>query len=221
MALLSTLAHIESIAILPRSPALNPTPTAGDLYALFPAGRDRPGLTPVAPEEMPEPYRSLLVHTHHMTVTVEGFYGQPVTVTVLDAVRRGEVYGRKILLSLKETREVVQFGIIEVDLAALSEHVRAEIVAGKTPLGRVLIQNDVLRSIRPLGFYRVELDAAMCLWFGLREPQTTYGRLGVIFTGDRPAIEVLEILAPVSRGATDAPLDFVQSQTNKSSGPLR
>ena len=92
----------------------------------------------------------------------------------------------------------MQFGMIEVDLAALSEHVRAEIVAGKTPLGRVLIENDVLRSIRPIGFYRAELDAAMCTWFGLKEPQMTYGRLGVIFTGNRPAIEVLEILAPVS-----------------------
>jgi len=26
---------------------------------------------------------------------------------------------------------------------------------------------------------------------------TTYGRLGVIYTGDRPAVEVLEILAPI------------------------
>ena len=183
---------------------MKPIPTADDLYALFPAGTDRPGLTPVSPEEMPEPYRSLLVHTHHMTVTVEGFYGQPVTVAVLDHVRCGDVYGRKILLSLKETGEVVQFGMIEVDLAALSEHVRAEIVAGKTPLGRVLIENDVLRSIRPLGFYRVELDAPMCTWFGLKEPQTTYGRLGVIFTGDRPAIEVLEILAPVGKRNADS-----------------
>ncbi len=186
---------------------MKPIPTADDLYALFPAGTDRPGFTPVAPEEMPEPYRSLLVHTHHMTVTVEGFYGQPVTVAVLDHVRCGDVYGRKILLSLKETGEVVQFGMIEVDLAALSESVRAEIVAGKTPLGRVLIENDVLRSIRPLGFYRVELDAAMCTWFGLKEPQTTYGRLGVIFTGDRPAIEVLEILAPVGERNADSSLE--------------
>jgi len=202
MALLAPLRQTERPAVSPRFLALNPTPTADGLYSLFPEGRDRPALTPVTPEEMPEPYRKLLVHTHHMTVTVEGFYGQSVNVTVLDSVRAGDTYGRKILLSLKESGEVVQFGIIEVDLAALTPPVRDEILAGQTPLGRVLIQNNVLRSIQPVGFFRVELDAAMGEWFGLCEPQTTYGRLGVIFTGDRPAIEVLEILAPVSLRAS-------------------
>jgi hypothetical protein len=37
----------------------------------------------------------------------------------------------------------------------------------------------------------------MAGWFGTREGTETYGRLGVIYTGDRPAIEVLEILAPI------------------------
>ena len=151
----------------------------------------------VTPEEMPEPYRQLLVHTHHMTVTVEGHYGQAVNVKVLASVRGERDYARKILLALKETGEVVQFGIIDVDLEALSENVRCEIVAGQTPLGRVLIQNDVLRSIQPVAFYRVLPSAQLCEWFGLTQPQPTYGRLGVIFTGDRPAIQVLEILAPI------------------------
>ncbi len=177
---------------------MNSTPTAEDLYALFPDGDDRPKLFAVTPDEMPEPYRQLLVHTHHMTVTVEGFYGQPVNVTVLESIRDGESYGRKILLSLKETGEVVQFGIIEVDLAALSENVRNEIVAGETPLGRVLIRNDVLRSIQPVRFFRVLPCPKLCEWFGLAEPIITYGRLGIIFTGDRPAIGVLEILAPIT-----------------------
>jgi chorismate-pyruvate lyase len=176
---------------------VNPTPTADALYGLFPNADDRPELVPVTPEEMPEPYRQLLVHTHHMTVTVEGHYGQAVNVKVLESVQGEHDYGRKILLALKETGEVVQFGIIDVDLDALSESVRREIVAGQTPLGRVLIQNNVLRSIQPAAFFRVLPSAKLCEWFGLSEPQTTYGRLGVIFTGDRPAIQVLEILAPI------------------------
>ncbi len=179
---------------------MNRKPTVSDLYALFPDGDDRPELVPVSPEEMPEPYRQLLVHTHHMTVTVEGFYGQPVNVRVLDSIRDVDRYGRKILLSLQESGDVVQFGIIEVDLAALSDTVRDEIVAGRTPLGRVLIQNNVLRSIQPVGFFRVLPSRKLRDWFGLAEPLTTYGRLGIIFTGDRPAIEVLEILAPIDAG---------------------
>ena len=177
---------------------MNANPTADDLYALFSDSDDRPELVAVTPQAMPQPYRQLLVHTHHMTVTVEGHYGQSVDVKVIESVQGEFDYARKILLNLRETGEVVQFGIIDVDLEALSEHVRREIVAGRTPLGRVLIQNDVLRSIHPVEFFRVTPDAKLCDWFGSSEPQVTYGRLGVIFTGDRPAIRVLEILAPIA-----------------------
>ena len=177
---------------------MNATPTADGLYALFPAADDRPELIPATPAEMPEPYRQLLVHTHHMTVTVEEYYGQAVNVKVLESVQGEHSYGRKILLSLQETGEVVQFGVIDVDLDALSDSVHREIVAGQTPLGRVLIRNSVLRSIRPVAFFRVMPSPKLCTWFGLTEPQVTYGRLGIIFTGERPAIQVLEILAPIS-----------------------
>ncbi len=176
---------------------MTPPQTLADLHRLFPEGRDRSDLLPVPPDEIPEPYRQLLVHTHHMTVTVEGFYGQAVNVKVLDRVRSEMTYGRKILLSLKESGDVVQFGVIEVNLAALSDTVREEIIAEKTPLGRVLIQNNVLRSISPLQFYRVTPWPQLCEWFGLKAPRVTYGRLGIIYAGDHPAIEVLEILAPI------------------------
>ena len=197
MALLAALLQTKIDTTFPRWPSLTPPQTLADLDRLLPEGRERSDLIPVLPDEIPEPYRQLLVHTHHMTVTVEGFYGQAVDVTVLDRVRRDMTYGRKILLSLKESGEVVQFGIIEVDLAALSDTVREEIVGEKTPLGRVLIQNNVLRSISPLQFYRVTPWPQLCEWFGLSTPRVTYGRLGIIYAGDQPAIEVLEILAPV------------------------
>ncbi len=179
-------------------------PTSDALYGLFPEDPDQPELSTVTPEEMPESYRRLLVHSHHMTVTVEEYYGQPVNVKVLDSVQHGQTYGRKILLSLKDTDEVVQFGIVRVNLGALSETVRSQIVAGQTPLGRVLIQNNVLRSIQPTEFFRVALGPKLSGWFGLDAPRTTYGRLGVIFTGGVPAVEVLEILAPLPATRTPA-----------------
>ncbi len=173
-----------------------PTPTADILYALFP-NSSPPACTPIRGDQMPEPYRSLLVHSHHMTVTVERHYGGPVDVKVLDTARSGDEYARQILLELQGTRRVVQFGIVQIDLSLLSPVVRDKIVEGRTPLGRVLIEHDVLRHIQPAGYLRVEPNADLCRWFGLTEPATTYGRLGVIFTDGRPAIEVLEILAPV------------------------
>lgn len=176
---------------------MNPTPTADSLFDQFPASKSRPFTTPISPDSIPEPYRSLLVHTVHMTVTVEEFYGGAVDVRVLETVHCGSEYSRKILLLLRESGRVVQFGLVQIDLDSLSKKVRGEILAGQTPLGRVLIQNDVLRDIHPAGYLKVELDAELTRQFGLRSPVTTYGRLGVISTDGQPAIEVLEILAPV------------------------
>jgi hypothetical protein len=42
----------------------------------------------------------------------------------------------------------------------------------------------------------------MADWFGVAAGTVTYGRLGVIYTGDRPAVEVLEILAPVRKSGS-------------------
>jgi chorismate-pyruvate lyase len=150
----------------------------------------------ISPAEMPEPYRRLLVHTVHMTVTVEEFYGQSVDVKVLEIAREEDLYARKIILVLRESKRVVQFGIVAIDLALLSDEVRSQIVEGRTPLGRVLIQNNVLRHIEPAGYFKTWPTAKMCEWLEIQKPQTLYGRLGVIHTDGKPAIGVLEILSP-------------------------
>jgi hypothetical protein len=75
--------------------------------------------------------------------------------------------------------------------------VRDAILEEKTPLGRVLIDNNVLRRIEPTAFLQITPGPKLADWFGLSRPETCYGRLGVIFCDDRPAIAVLEILAPV------------------------
>jgi hypothetical protein len=178
-------------------PAVQPVPDYQTLYGLFPDPDGVPAAVSLPGERVPEPYRSLLVHAHHMTVTVERFYGQPVDVRVLETRVDGDEYSRKILLTLRDTGRVVQFGAVQIDLGLLAPVVREQIVEGKTPLGRVLIQNDVFRQVLPTGYLAVMPHRTMCDWFGLAEPRETFGRLGVIYTDGRPAIEVLEILAPV------------------------
>ncbi|HEY8505009.1 MAG TPA: hypothetical protein VIL46_10540 [Gemmataceae bacterium] len=172
-------------------------PELRELTGLFPGGADDFAAEVIAAGEVPEPYHTLLVHHHHMTVTVEKFYRGPVDVRPLEVRHDGDLYCRKILLVLRETGAVVQFGIVRIRLDCCSEPVREAILSRKTPLGRILIQHKVLRHIRPTAYLRVEPGAPMREWFGLGGPRTTYGRLGVIFYDHRPAIEVLEILAPV------------------------
>jgi chorismate-pyruvate lyase len=177
---------------------LTTAPTFDHLYSLFPASPDRSDAVEVSSNDVPQPYHRLLVHKHHMTITVEQFYRSPVDVRVLSCRRVGNEYARKILLATQDTGRVVQFGLVRINLAVCTEQVRSEILEGKIPLGRVLIQHNMLRRIEPAAFLRVSLAATMAEWFGVDEGTTTYGRLGVIYTGDRPVVEVLEILAPVS-----------------------
>jgi hypothetical protein len=154
-------------------------------------------VTIVPPSWVPEPYRKMLVHHVHMTVTVEEHYQQPVSIQVLASRRVGESYGRETLLQIGQTGQTVQFGAVRIDLTCCSAAVRSAILEEHTPLGRVLIENNVLRRIEPTAFLQIIPGPKVASWFGLTRPETCYGRLGVIFCDDRPAIAVLEILAPV------------------------
>ncbi|MCZ2342540.1 MAG: hypothetical protein LC104_12220 [Bacteroidales bacterium] len=192
--------HNLSVSPSPRAPNLptDHTLTLGHLYSLFPDRTDEPhALEPIRGDQMPEPYHGLLVHSHHMTVTVEQFYGQPVNVQVVESYHAGDDYARKSLLSLRDSGKIVQFGIVRIDLNLLAPLVRQQIEEEQTPLGRVLIQNNVLRIVQPVGYFRITLAPKMAEWFGLSGPETTYGRVGVIHTDGRPAIRVGEILTPV------------------------
>jgi chorismate-pyruvate lyase len=146
---------------------------------------------------LPEPYRGLLAHTEHMTETMEAFYGSPVDVRVLNADRLGDFYHRRIILTLQSTGRIVQYGLVRIDLARCSPPVRDAILAQKTPLGRILIEHNVLRRVEPTAFLQVVPGPTLVEALALPGPTTLYGRTGVIFTDDRPAIAVLEIPAPV------------------------
>ena len=177
---------------------LTTTPTLDHLYGLFPDSPDRPDALEIPARELPQPYYRLLVHKHHMTVTVEEFYRSPIDVRVLECRRSGNEYARKSLLSTQSSGRVVQFGLVRINLSVCTEAVRHEIIEGQIPLGRVMIQHNMLRRIEPQAYLRVTLSAAMADWFGVEAGATTYGRVGVIYTGERPAVEVLEILAPIA-----------------------
>ncbi len=169
-------------------------PNVEDLFALFPPADDLPTYEVIPANQVPAPYHRLLVHEHHMTVTVEAEYGEPVDVRVLASRRDGNSYARKIVLPLQQSGRIVLFGIVRIDLAMCAPAVRAAIVAQKTPLGRVLIEHNVLRRIEPTAFLRIRPGPTQQGWFGLDRPQPLYGRLGIIHCDEQPAVELLEIV---------------------------
>src|SRR5436189_4499897 len=108
-------------------------PDVQALFKLFPPAEYITEYTEVAAQEVPSPYHDLLVHEHHMTVTVEAHHGDLVNVRILERWSSGDYYARKILLALQGSGQVVQFGIVRVDLSVCSPPVREEILGGRTP----------------------------------------------------------------------------------------
>jgi hypothetical protein len=179
-------------------PVNHARPDFRTLFGLFRPRGDLPAYEIIPADAVPPPYQELLVHDHHMTVTVERFHGSLVDVRVLDRRRDEDVYARKILLTLQSTGRVVQFGIVRIHLNYCSPEVRRELLAEKTPVGRILINHNVLRRIEPTAYLRVIPGPMMRGWFGLDRPQPTYGRLALIHCDGRPAVELLEVVAPES-----------------------
>jgi chorismate-pyruvate lyase len=184
-------------------PASFAGPDLRSLASIFPLGGDIPEYEYVPADEVPEPYHKLLVHEHHMTVTMEQHHGDLVNVVILDRKHDRDWYARKILLALQGNGRVVQFGLMRIQLQYCSEAVRREIIAGKTPLGRILIQHDVLRRIEPTAYLRVIPGPSLMKGFGLAYPRPTYGRLAYIHCNGKPAVELLEIVAPEEASVRD------------------
>src|SRR5262245_2379056 len=147
-------------------------------------------------EAVPDPYRRLLAHHEHMTVSVERHHDSPVDVEVLSAKRSGDYYSRKIILHLQSDRRTVLFGIPRLNLRLVDDDVRREILSENKPLGRVLIDHNVLREVQLASLYRVVPGPDLCQLFDLAEPLATYGRTAFIYCDGFPAVELLEIVSP-------------------------
>jgi hypothetical protein len=158
-----------------------------------------PTFAVVQPNEIPHPADELLVHHEHMTGVLERRYGRPVDLHVLDERLAGDVYTRKIYLTPAGGGPVVEWGIMRLDLRFVSDAVRDEVLARRTPLGAILINHNVHRRVKPRWFLRFPGGGPLLRFFGERGGEPMYGRIGTIYCDEDPAIELLEIVtsAPV------------------------
>ena len=147
----------------------------------------------VSRDVVPQPFRNLLVHDGHMTETIEAHYGERVDVDVLSVVDEGPHYARKILLRRQSDAKVVQFGIVRLDPQSLPERSMCLIRQQVVPLGRILVDHEVMRRVQVDALWRIApgIDLQQLLKIGPDTP--LYGRTAVIFCNHQPAIQLLEI----------------------------
>jgi chorismate-pyruvate lyase len=180
---------------------VNPLIELEQLVSLFPESEYSPlyhDARHVAREATPEPYHRLLVHEHHMTVTMESYHDCQVEVEVIESRYEDDLYCRKILLRNDVTQEVVQFGIVQFNFGFVTDSVRQEIESQQIPLGRVLIQHNVLRHIDLGAIIELTAGPGLAHYLEMNEGETTYGRMATIFCDGQPAVDLFEVSSPLS-----------------------
>jgi hypothetical protein len=151
----------------------------------------------ITPEEMPQPFRQLLVHDRHMTRTLVAYYKSPLDLHVQEMHKVGNLYSRKIFLCPSETKGVVEHGLVRLDLKYMPELVKREILQEHAPLGAIMINHDIHQRIQARWYLRFPPDSSLLQWVDCQIPGPLYGRLGTIYCDDEPVIEVLEIVTGI------------------------
>ena len=91
---------------------------------------------------------------------------------------------------------MVLYGIIRLDFSHMNSQIRREVEQKTAPVGRILIDHDVLRSFEIDAYWRIEPSAELCRQLFLEAPMSVYARTAIIKCNGEAAIELLEILAP-------------------------
>lgn len=178
---------------------------AAALVRLFSSLEEFGSLRSVVPGQVPEPARALLDHRSHMTVAMERFHGCDVRLRVVVQTDGGHGrrsndgwYAREILLETP-AGQIVQHGIVRIDLAHLSAPTAQEIREGRRPLGRILIEAGMLRDVHGVKLLAVMPGRHLRELLRLAGPSAPlYGRVADIQLDGRPAVELLEIVVPAA-----------------------
>jgi chorismate-pyruvate lyase len=160
-----------------------------------------PNIEVIAGDVVPEPYKSLLVHSNDMTPTLESFHKSDIHLEILSRERRGDFYFREVILRLNGSDQPVEFGANKVYVGRFPEEAQDLILAEQVPLGRILKDCGVHHRTEAKAFLRVQSDALISEAFGLDKPTELFGRKAVISDlQGRPLSEIVEILPPANVG---------------------
>jgi chorismate-pyruvate lyase len=161
------------------------------------SGLSLPSVVRVEGGDVPEPYRSLLVHDRDMTPTLENACGRSVELRVLQYSLSDGVFSRQIVLVPEGGAKAVVFGAIKIYLQYFPPEAKRLVVERRHPLGTILRTQGISHTSRPDAFFQVEADAAINGALGLAGEHVLYGRRNVLLDSSQNTLaRVLEILPP-------------------------
>ncbi len=146
-------------------------------------------------DRLPEPYRRLLRHNADMTTKLEEFHEEEIVLSVQREEHGKDWYHREVVLRSGRSNRPVEYGAIEIPLAAFREGLRARILEGKRPLGGLLVDHGVKFKSRPSGFFKVEPCSFIADALECEGSAQFYGRVNWLsFPDGRTFARVVEIL---------------------------
>ena len=136
-------------------------------------------------DDVPPPYKDLLVHSADMTGTLERFYGKTVGLAVLSRELQKDSYLREVVLHVDEEQRPVEYGVIQIYLRHFPATARRRVLEEQAPLGGILNSEAVGYLSWPQAFFCLESDAHIKTVLRLAQPSTLHGRRNVLLDGSR------------------------------------
>jgi chorismate-pyruvate lyase len=153
-----------------------------------------PPVRRIEQDQMPEPYRRLLVHERDMTPTLEAAHGGKLHLRVLRYAERDGLVRRLVALVLDDETPV-EVGAIKIYLDRLPQAARDLVLKKHVPFGTILQSQGVVHRSRPAGYFQVEVDGLIGEALGADNGAKLYGRRNTLWTAEGEALaEVVEIL---------------------------
>jgi hypothetical protein len=155
---------------------------------------------PLAPKDVPEPARRLLVHSQDMTSTLAAFHESPLRVQLLQRQRENDLYLREVFLRTQSGDAIVEYGVIAIALEQFTPTQQDAIEAGQIPLGALLHRFKIAFESAPIGFFSTSGESLAGTALHSPADSTCYGRFNRL---SKPTAEplawILEILPPTER----------------------
>lgn len=146
-------------------------------------------------DEVPYPYRSLLVHTNDMTPTLAAFHHSRLSLEVHEHESTEAFVIRLVTLHAVSNQAPVEYGAIAIQLGGLPPEVAAEVVAGQKPLGRLLGEYGIEHRGAPVAYFSVPADEQIARALHQEPGEVLYGRCNQLLDGDGMVFaDIVEIL---------------------------
>jgi chorismate-pyruvate lyase len=186
--------------INPSAP-FGPRAVYSEFYPLneFYAARNTPlpAIGQINANNIPEPYKSLLVHKSDMTSRLEAFHKSKIHIQPLARHTTDNEYFREVVLVLEPSLKPVEFGAIKIILDLFPNEAQQEILNEHRPLGQILTQHKIGFASKPRSYLRVAADSFIQSALNLNAEAFLYGRRNTLVDAwDRPLAEIVEILPP-------------------------